>query len=162
MPTAVPEHRHDHQHCIDEAVGHARQLCAERGVRLTAIREQVLTLVWANHQPVGAYRLLEALAEQSERRSTPPTIYRALDFLLEQGLIHRIASLNAFVGCTDPGHQHSGHFLICKHCNTAIELDAANIDHAISQSAQQRGFAVDSQCVEVVGSCQHCRELGHD
>ncbi len=162
MPTAAPEHRHNHQHCIDEAVSHARRLCAERGARLTTIREQVLTLVWANHQPVGAYRLLEALAEQSERRSTPPTVYRALDFLLEQGLIHRIASLNAFVGCADPGHRHSGHFLICKHCNTAIELDAANIDTAINRAAEQRGFSIDSKCVEVVGSCQHCREQGHD
>ena len=160
MPTAAPEQRHNHQHCIDEALKRARQICAERGARLTPIREHVLNLIWASHQPVGAYNLLESLDAQSDRRSTPPTVYRALDFLLEQGLVHRIASLNAFVGCADPSHRHSGHFLICKHCNTAIELDAAAIDDAINHVAKERGFAVEEQCVEVVGSCQRCREQG--
>lgn len=158
MPTEAPEQHHNHQHCIDEALQRARQICAARGARLTPIREHVLSLIWENHKPVGAYSLLESLDAQSERRSTPPTVYRALDFLLEQGLVHRIASLNAFVGCADPSHRHSGHFLICRHCNTAIELDAEAIDSAIRQAAEGRGFHAEEQCVEVVGSCQRCQE----
>lgn len=158
MPTAAPEHRHNHQDCIDEALHRARELCATTGARLTPVREQVLKLIWQSHQPVGAYHLLESLDAQSERRNAPPTIYRALDFLQEQGLVHRIASLNAFIGCADPSHHHPGHFLICKHCNTAIELEAERINSAIETSAMERGFRVEEQCVEVVGCCERCHD----
>lgn len=162
MSYRAAEHHHNHQRCIDEALESARLLCRERGARLTPNREQILRLVWANHQPVGAYTLLEALAEQGKGRITPPTVYRALDFLLEQGLIHRIASLNAFIGCADPQHRHAGHFLICQHCNTAIELENEGISRAIQQSAKARGFRIQQQCVEIIGSCQHCQEQGHE
>ncbi|MDX1505099.1 MAG: Fur family transcriptional regulator [Spongiibacter sp.] len=147
---------HNHQRCIDDAMAMARHRCSERGARLTPIRADILKLIWASHQPVGAYDLLESLSARSERRSTPPTVYRALDFLLEQGLIHRIASLNAFVGCNDPGHGHSGHFLICKDCNNATELLADGIGTAIQSAARQQDFTIDSQSVEIVGRCKHC------
>lgn len=162
MNNRASERRHNHQHCIDSALESARVLCRERGARLTPNREQVLRLIWANHQPVGAYSLLEALAEQGKGRITPPTVYRALDFLLEQGLIHRIASLNAFIGCTDPTHRHAGHFLICQHCNTAIELQEPPISDAITQSADAQGFRIHQQCVEIIGSCQRCQEQGDE
>ena len=85
-------------------------------------------------------------------------MYRALDFLLENGLVHRIASLNAFVGCSHPEHAHQGQFLICRGCNAAIELEQATISDAIISSAAGVGFAVESQTVEVVGLCAGCRE----
>lgn len=154
--------RHNHQRCIDDALERARALCRQRGARLTPNREQILTLVWANHQPVGAYSLIDALAEQGKGRITPPTVYRALDFLLEQGLIHRIASLNAFIGCADPQHHHQGHFLICRHCKTALELEDDSINQAISHRAQAQGFGIHHQCVEIIGCCQDCQEQGHD
>lgn len=148
---------HNHQRCIDSAMAMARQRCNERGARLTPIRQEILNLIWASHKPVGAYDLLASLSARSgRRRSTPPTVYRALDFLLEQGLIHRIASLNAFVGCNDPGHGHSGHFLICKDCNNATELLADHIGAAIRAAAQQEDFTIDRQSVEIVGCCKHC------
>ena len=162
MNDRASERRHNHQHCIDSALESARTLCRERGARLTPNRERILRLVWANHQPVGAYSLLDALAEQGSRRTTPPTVYRALDFLLEQGLIHRIASLNAFIGCADPTHRHAGHFLICQHCNTAIELQDPQISNAITRSVKEQGFRIHHQCVEIIGSCQRCQELGHE
>ncbi|MCK5914330.1 MAG: transcriptional repressor, partial [Desulfuromusa sp.] len=87
---------HDHLSCIAAAMANAEQLCQHRGKRFTAIRRRVFELVWQQHKPIGAYEVLEKL--QQDGRAAPPTVYRALDFLLELGLVHRIASLNAFVG----------------------------------------------------------------
>ena len=102
--------------------GRADALCARQGVRLTELRRRVLELVWQSHKPLGAYDILAVLSETDGRRA-PPTVYRALDFLQENGLVHRIASLNAFVGCNNPEHSHQGQFLICRTCHTAIELE---------------------------------------
>jgi Fur family zinc uptake transcriptional regulator len=85
-------------------------------------------------------------------------VYRALDFLLENGLVHRIASLNAFVGCSHPTHAHQGQFLICRNCHAAIELEQAAISEAIVSGAQSVGFVVEGQTVEVVGLCAGCQE----
>ncbi len=154
---------HNHQQCIDEALVRARALCQQRQLKFTNIRELVLTTVWASHKPIGAYTILEQLAKEGLRRPAPPTVYRALDFLLDNGLIHRIASLNAFVGCNEPGHAHQGHFLICRHCQVAIELDTQLIYPAISAAAEQQGFAVDTASLEIVGRCAHCGEANtHD
>ncbi|MCY1391360.1 Zinc uptake regulation protein [compost metagenome] len=98
------------------------------------------------------------LSEQDGRRAAPPTVYRALDFLLENGLVHRIASLNAFIGCNHPAHAHQGQFLICRACHVAIELEQKSISGAIIESAQDVGFSVEGQTVEVVGLCSSCRE----
>jgi Fur family zinc uptake transcriptional regulator len=150
--------QHNHQRCIDDAISRARELCLRRQIKFTTIREQVLACVWANHQPIGAYTILDKLAKDTDRRPAPPTVYRALDFLVDNGLVHRIASLNAFVGCKDPQHQHQGHFLMCRLCRNVIELDTDIINTAISTVAKQHGFSVETPCVEVVGCCAHCRE----
>ena len=94
---------HDHSRCVAEALAEAEALCAKQGTRLTTLRKRVLELVWASHKPLGAYDILGVLSEEDGRRAAPPTVYRALDFLLENGLVHRIASLNAFIGCVHPG-----------------------------------------------------------
>jgi Fur family zinc uptake transcriptional regulator len=150
--------QHNHQHCIDEALLRARDLCQQRQLKFTTIRELVLTTVWSSHKPIGAYTILEELAKEGLRRPAPPTVYRALDFLLDNGLVHRIASLNAFVGCNEPGHAHQGHFLICRHCQVALELDTQLIYPAISDAAKQQNFAVDTASLEVVGCCARCSE----
>ncbi|MGE4405615.1 zinc uptake transcriptional repressor Zur [Pseudomonas sp.] len=148
---------HDHDHCVSHALAEADSLCARQGVRLTALRKRVLELVWQSHKPLGAYDILAVLSEQDGRRAAPPTVYRALDFLLENGLVHRIASLNAFIGCNHPEHPHQGQFLICRHCHTAIELEQSSIAEAIDAAARSVGFAVEGQTVEVVGLCATCR-----
>ena len=94
---------------------------------------------------------------RSPKVAAPPTVYRALDFLLENGLVHRIASLNAFIGCVHPGELHQGQFLICKACHAAIELELPAISQAIVAGAAAVGFAVESQTVEVVGLCAGCQ-----
>src|SRR5215470_19039883 len=93
--------RHDHESCVEMALDRAATLCGERGARLTELRRNVLALVWEGHEPVGAYHILDALRRRHPG-AAPPTVYRALEFLGEQGLIHRIESLNAYVGCDRP------------------------------------------------------------
>lgn len=147
---------HDHRHCVDRAIALADELCERRGARLTALRRRVLELVWQSHGPVGAYHILNALKNEDRRSAAPPTVYRALDFLLEQKLIHRIESLNAFVGCVDPGHQHTAQYLICRDCGVLQELEDPAIADAIGRKAEEMGFAIDRQTVEVHGLCRHC------
>ncbi|WP_298185338.1 Fur family transcriptional regulator [uncultured Pseudomonas sp.] len=149
---------HDHSHCVSHALAEAESICTRQGLRLTALRKRVLELVWHSHKPLGAYDILGVLSEEDGRRAAPPTVYRALDFLLENGLVHRIASLNAFIGCSHPEHPHQGQFLICRACSAAIELEQAVISNAIVSSAAAVGFVVESQTVEVVGLCAGCRE----
>lgn len=148
---------HDHRHCIEQALAAAETLCARQGLRLTALRRRVLELVWQSHKPLGAYDILAVLSEQDGRRAAPPTVYRALDFLLEHGLVHRIASLNAFVGCDHPAHAHQGQFFICRQCHAAIELERSAISDSILDSARGLGFRVEGQTVEVVGLCARCQ-----
>ncbi|MDX1575005.1 MAG: transcriptional repressor, partial [Kiloniellales bacterium] len=148
--------RHDHDLCIERALSKAERLCQRRGARLTTLRKRVLALVWTSHSPVGAYDVLARLSED-HGRTAPPTVYRALEFLLEQGLVHRIESLNAFVGCPDPGVTHSGQFLICRDCGAAAEMDVRAIDKAISAQAAACGFAVEGKTVEVRGLCPACQ-----
>ncbi|CAE6880705.1 Zinc uptake regulation protein [Pseudomonas marincola] len=156
--TPLASRPHDHSHCVSHALAEAESICARQGLRLTTLRKRVLELVWQSHKPLGAYDILAVLSEEDGRRAAPPTVYRALDFLLENGLVHRIASLNAFVGCNQPELAHQGQFLICRTCHAAIELEQAAISDAIIQCAQTVGFTVESQTVEVVGLCAGCRE----
>jgi len=149
---------HNHGHCISDAIASARQLCEQRGVRLTSLREQVLELVWQSHKPLGAYTLMEMLAQASTRRVAPPTVYRALDFLLDEGLIHRINSLNAFIGCPSPNQKHQSHFLICQNCNVAVELDNSQLNQSIFDAAANAGFSVTSHSVEINGLCPGCQK----
>lgn len=150
-----PEGKHDHRECVSDALAAARDLCQRRGARLTALRQRVLELVWGRHQPAGAYDILEEL-KADRRGAAPATVYRALDFLLEHGLVHRIESLNAFVGCGEPGQSHTGQFLICRRCRTVAEMDDVDVAGVLARSAAKTGFRVDRQTVELSGLCPEC------
>ena len=150
-------HEHDHQRCIDAALARATEVCAERKARLTPARQQVLKLIWQSHRPLGAYRILELMTEQSGKRVLPPTVYRALDFLLEAGLIHRIASLNAYIGCPFPNSHHNELFLICRECGSAAECSAEQVSSAITSTAKRANFQLESQSVELAGLCPQCQ-----
>lgn len=150
---------HDHSRCVGRAVDKAVALCGTRGSRLTDLRRRVLELVWRSHEPIGAYDILGRL--QRERNgAAPPTVYRALDFLIEHGLVHRIASLNAFVGCHRPDLRHRSQFLICRQCSEVAEIDDTRIDRAISASAAAAGFVVDDETIELHGLCPRCAKPG--
>jgi len=154
---AFPPPGHDHADCVADALATAEAVCRRRGLRLTAIRRQVLELVWASHRPIGAYDILDEL-KRCGRKAAPPTVYRALDFLIDAGLAHRLDSLNAFVGCPDPQASHSGQFLICRRCRSVAELDDADITGLVEQKADALGFSAIRQVLEIQGLCRHCRE----
>ncbi|HMM76447.1 MAG TPA: Fur family transcriptional regulator [Gammaproteobacteria bacterium] len=144
---------------MSAALRKADASCGASGRRLTPLRRRVLELVWGSHTPVKAYDLLAALGKE-RNQAAPPTVYRALDFLLEAGLVHRIASLNAFVGCGEPGLGHSGQFLICTACGTAAELDEPALTRTIAASAERLGFEVRRETIEIAGLCADCRRGG--
>jgi Fur family zinc uptake transcriptional regulator len=145
-----------HVHGADAYVHAVEAACAERGLRLTPLRAQVLGLVAAAGRPVKAYELLEQMKPEGGS-AAPPTVYRALDFLLEQGFIHRLASVNAFVSCHHPNVRHSVPFLICDRCQNAIELEEERICALLEERAQALGFVPRAQILEVHGLCANCR-----
>ncbi|WP_423822513.1 Fur family transcriptional regulator [Salinisphaera sp. SPP-AMP-43] len=152
---ALSHSNHDHQACIADALTRADTLCREHGLRLTAIRRRVLELIWANHQPTKAYDLL-AQINNERGNAAPPTVYRALDFLLDAGLIHKIESQNAFIGCAIDHDRNPPKFFICRECGRAAEIQSPEIDEAIASEAKQTGFVVDHQTIEVDGLCASC------
>ena len=152
---AFPDAAHDHAECISTALAAAEDTCRREGLRLTPIRRRVLELVWQNHRPVGAYDLLDQLSRDG-KRAMPPTVYRALEFLQGAGLVHRIATLNAFVGCSHPDHAHQCQFLICSDCRTVVELESEQIGRSLKREAAALGFQVREQSVELTGLCPEC------
>ncbi len=152
-----PREEHDHQHCVAEAIATAVQICRERGLRFTEQRRRVLQLVWNSHKPVGAYDILDSINGEG-KKAAPPTVYRALDFLIEANLVHRLDSINAYVGCPDPGSSHSGQFLICRECRSVAELDDTDINRLVEQKVSDLGFSAIHQILEIHGLCQDCRD----
>lgn len=155
--TTLAYRKHDHDRCLSAALSQAQSLCRAQDKKLTPIREAVLRLIWQNHKPIGAYQLIEQLTIDQGKQVMPPTVYRALDFLLAQGLIHRISSLNAFVGCPFPNAAHSDLFMLCKSCGSVAECSADNVDQAIANTAARSGFSVETHAVEILGLCPQCQ-----
>ncbi len=151
---------HDHRRCVDAALSRAEDLCAARSVRLTGLRRRVLELIWGSHKPLGAYQILEAL--RGERPgAAPPTVYRAVEFLVAQGLVHRIESLNAFVGCAHPGESHVSQLLICRACGEAAEIADPRLADTMDRITADAGFLAHRHAVEAVGLCRRC-QIGAD
>jgi Fur family zinc uptake transcriptional regulator len=148
---------HDHDRCAADALQHAEALCAERSQRLTPIRRRVLELLLAHHKPLGAYEIIDRAAAVGSRPA-PITIYRALDFLREQGLVHRIESRNAFVACVN--NHASGDpvvFLICEKCGEVGESASAAVAGEILSAARAAGFTPKTPVIEIAGICANCR-----
>ncbi|WP_419897895.1 Fur family transcriptional regulator [Roseomonas sp. USHLN139] len=156
---------------MTHALAAAEARCLRSGAQLTELRRQVLALVLEADQPLGAYALLDRLKAQRPG-AAPPTVYRALDFLLEQGLIHKVERLNAFIGCVEAGHDHGhdhghghGHahdhqFLICGSCGATIELSDHAVAHALADAARRVGFQLRKTTVEAEGLCAACLAAG--
>jgi Fur family zinc uptake transcriptional regulator len=153
-----PSPVHDHQDCVRTALDAAALRCERHGARFTSLRRRVLELVWTSHEPVGAYGLLDTLRTEGHA-AAPPTVYRALEFLIDQGLVHRLERLNAFVGCPRPDRLHSAHFLICTDCGRAAEMrDDPTLDAALLHAADTLGFSVSRRTIEIEGLCPDCRQ----
>lgn len=147
---------HDHSHCQTKALAAAKQECAKQGLRLTKIRTEVLEIIWASHNPIGAYDVLQKLQERGHKPA-PPTAYRALDFLVSAHLIHRLESLNAYIGCPSPDANHQCQFYICKECGHIAESNNQEVAQALSNGAAELGFASQQPIIEVHGVCRNCQ-----
>ena len=144
-----------HKSCIKEALTEAKNICGQRGVKLTKLRENVLKLIWKKHSYVKAYDLLEELRE-IDHSAKPPTVYRSLDFLMENGFIHKIQSLNAFVGCSHPSEHDECYFLICKECQSIEECHSKNINEFVQSTFNTNNFSANQVTLEISGICQEC------
>lgn len=151
---------HDHAYCVEHALAIAEKVCVERGERLTPLRRDILRQVWASHKPVKAYELLSQLSA-SHGRMAPPTVYRILDFLQQVGLVHRLESLNCYIGCGAPEHLHQGQFLICERCGTVAEFADTAILSRLERTATRIGFKVASGTIEISGLCASCQHEHH-
>ena len=120
------------------------------------MRRRALEILLEHHRAIGAYEVLDRLA-QDGFGNKPPVAYRALDFLVEQGLVHKVERLNAFMACTHPGRLHSPAVLICRGCKTVAEAPAGSINAAVTGAATEAGFAVESATVEIIGLCPTCQ-----
>ncbi|AVV32648.1 Fur family transcriptional regulator [Cobetia amphilecti] len=136
-------------------IDQAERQCLARGVRFTPIRRRVLEMIATSHGALKAYDLLDQLAKE-HGAARPPTIYRALDFLLEQGLVHRIESLNAYLACHCPEHQHGFQLLICRGCGRVEEMHDDDLGTRLVASADRHGFSIERQTIELEGRCQDC------
>ncbi len=150
--------RHDHAHCASDVMGRAEVLAGVQGVRLTPVRRRALEILLEEHRAMGAYDVLQRLAADGFGNQ-PPVAYRALDFLVEQGLAHRIQRLNAFAACMHPGEAHTPVFLICTGCHAVAEAEAAPVRAALGVAAEGLGFEIDRSTVEAAGLCPRCRDV---
>jgi Fur family transcriptional regulator, zinc uptake regulator len=161
MATASPilEHReHDHQRCAAHALGHAETISRREGLRFTAQRREVLEALLASHVPASAYDVIDRLARNG-RRLAPISVYRALDFLVDNGFAHRIESRNAYVAC-DRGEECSPEatlFLICDNCGAAGEASSQELGRLVAEETRRRAFMPRLRVLEVRGLCARCR-----
>ena len=146
---------HDHGRCANDALGRAEAMLAGRTRRLTPVRRRVLQILLEAHRALGAYDVLNRLAAEGFGNQ-PPVAYRALEFLEEQGLVHRIRRLNAFAACMHPGEAHAPAFLICRTCNLVAEAPAAAVTAALTAAATALGFTIERATVEALGLCPAC------
>jgi Fur family zinc uptake transcriptional regulator len=164
MATLIQPQHKDGEHKVgpaDPAVRHAlataEELCHTHGVKLTPSRRLILEILAREGRPLGAYDMIEKVAAATGKRPAPVTIYRALDFLLENSLVHRLASRNAYLAC---GHGHRLHdlvvFLICESCGTVVEATSDALRHDLASLAATTHFVPHTQVMEIAGRCATC------
>lgn len=157
MTARDPSHDHDHSACVSDALARAEASCGERGARLTPLRRRVLEGLADSHVPLGAYELVERLGASGDR-PPPMSVYRALDFLVSEGLAHRIESRNAYIAC---GRDHASDdvivFLICEDCGLTSEVASHAIGRDVSWAARAAGFTPRASVIEIPGTCARCK-----
>lgn len=150
-----PFHVHDHAHCAAAVLRRAEDQAQDEGVRLTPVRRRVLEILLESHRAMGAYEVLERLAAEGFGKQ-PPVAYRALDFLVEQGLVHRVRRLNAYAACLSGQRDHRPAFLICRGCEQVAEAETAELRAALAGLAAAHGFIIERSTVEILGLCGRC------
>jgi Fur family zinc uptake transcriptional regulator len=141
---------------IESALAHAQRICTLRGARLTPVRRRVLELILRADQPMGAYAVLAEM-QRGRGKVGPPTVYRALEFLIAHKLVHKVETSSAFVACNDVEHPHESQFMICEDCGVTEEIRDDEIVQSLRRLGEGRGFVVERQIVEARGRCPACR-----
>ncbi len=147
---------HAHKTCIDRALAEAKTICRNKDIRFTELRYTVLKLIWMNHRPAKAYDILAKLGNVASAK--PPTVYRTLDFLIENGLAHKLNSLNAYVGCSHPLKHQECYFLICSDCGEVKECCSDALTQAIDKTTHNTQFRPQHVTLEIAGRCEECAE----
>ncbi|NKF21279.1 Fur family transcriptional regulator [Solimonas marina] len=143
---------------VAKVMRHAETLCAERGLRFTPIRREAYAVMLRHQRPLSAYQLLELMQAQQQRRLAPLTVYRALDFLVDSGLAHKLETAHAFVACDHPDEMHQSLYLLCTDCGSSEEVATERLTRLIDREASQRHFRPSRQVVEIEGLCSACAE----
>lgn len=154
---AIAFTEHDHSGCAADVMARADALAAREGLRMTPVRRRVLEILLEAHRALGAYDVLDRLAEEGHARQ-PPVAYRALEFLTANGLAHRVERLNAFTACMQPDAVHSPVLMICRACNAVAEAPAEPVRRALGTIAAASGFEIERTSIEAIGCCPACRE----
>ena len=149
--------QHDHNLCVSDTLAAAEAQCLAQGLRFTPVRRKALEILLQEHRALGAYAILDGLRD-SGFGSQPPVAYRALDFLVANGLAHKIERLNAFIACAHPGHAHTPAFMICRLCDAVAEAHSAPARGALGEAARATGFRIERTVVEAEGVCPTCVE----
>jgi Fur family zinc uptake transcriptional regulator len=134
--------------------------CATKGLQLTPLRRRVLSILDECGGPLGAYAILDRLSKLDSRQVAPPTVYRTLEFFVENGFLHKIESRNVFAPCEHLGHKHGGVLLICERCGGSEEIEDAALDKNLKKTAERAGFAMSRQMLELKGVCEICGAAG--
>lgn len=143
---------------VEKALRDATRACQAKGLRLTPLRQQVLSIIWETNRPIGAYQIMRELEHISNRSQVaPPTVYRTLDFLLELGFVRRIHSVNAFIGRSSINGDDCPALFICNQCGSAAEVPKSVFQQTINLAANELKFRVEQQAVEIAGQCHQCR-----
>ncbi len=152
---------HNHTLAKDAAavVARAAQYCEQHGLNLTPARAQILEILASSETPLGAYEMIDRLAAQGTARPAPTIIYRALEFLLANGFVHRIESKNAYLACDHAHHNHDVIvFLLCDTCGKAVESSGQSLAKGIATLAGEAGFSPRGQVIEIAGLCAACQK----
>lgn len=149
--------RHDHAVCVSDTLAAAEARCASDGLRFTPVRRKVLEILLQEHRALGAYTILDRLREDGFG-SQPPVAYRALDFLVLNGLAHKIERLNAFIACAHPSQSHAPAFMICRLCDAVAETHSSPAKGALGEAARATGFRIERTVVEAEGVCPACAD----
>ena len=142
---------HSHHHCISEALSQAETFCARQGLRFTDLRRKVFEIIWQSHKAMTAADVMAKLDNNQ-----PPTTYRALEFLESNSLIHRVAALNAFVGCIHPNEEHISQLFICEDCRNVTEVISPELGKLIDKEAKHQSFHIRERHLELLGRCHTC------
>lgn len=148
--------RHDHSHCVTDAVAQVDAQCDTLGLKLTPVRRRTLEILLEEHRALGAYDVLERLRADGFG-SQPPVAYRALDFLTSNGFAHKIERLNAFIACAHPSESHTPAFLICRDCGAVAEAETNPETGMLNHIAQTTGFSIERAVLEAEGLCPNCQ-----